>query len=176
MSDAAFRFMEAAFRVQDALFPYIDRRARRFDIRPGMTVVDYGCGPGRYTQRFSRLVGPAGKVYAVDIHELAVEAVRGRAAREGWVNVEAVLARGYDTGLPAGTADRVCALDMFFYIQQPGEFLAEIARLLKPDGLLIIDDGHQRRSTTRRKLAGSGLFTIVEDTRDHLKCRQLRPR
>ena len=112
----------------------------------------------------------------MDIHELAVEAVRQRAEREGWGNVEAVLARGYDTGLPAGTADRVCALDMFFYIQEPKTFLAEIARILKPDGLLIIDDGHQSRPTTRRKLAESGLFTTVEETRDHLKCRPLPPR
>jgi len=176
MSDASFRFMEAAFRVQDALFPYIDRRVRRFDIRPGMTVVDYGCGPGRYTQRFSRLVGPVGKVFAVDIHELAIEALRRRAGREGWANVEAVLARGYDTGLPAGIADRVCALDMFFYIREPTVFLAEITRLLKPDGLLILDDGHQSRPTTRRKLAASGLFTTVEETRDHLKCRRITPR
>jgi len=172
MSDASFRIMEALFAIQDTLFPYIDRRARLFGIEAGMTVVDYGCGPGRYTVRFARLAGPSGRVYALDIQELAVEAVRRRCAREGLGNVEAVLVRGYDSGLPAGIADRVCAIDMFFAVRRPGDFLAEVARLLKPDGLLILDDGHQSRATTRRKLAASGLFETAEETRDHLECRK----
>jgi cyclopropane fatty-acyl-phospholipid synthase-like methyltransferase len=171
MSDVSFRLMEAAFKVQDTLFPYIDRRVRGFGIEAGMTVVDYGCGPGRYTVRFARLVGPSGRVYALDVQELAVEAVSRRVEREGLANVEAVLLRGYDSGLPAGIADRVCAIDMFFAVRRPGEFLAEAVRLLAPGGLLILDDGHQTRATTHRKLAASGLVEIVEETRDHLKCR-----
>jgi len=55
--------------------------------------------------------------------------VRRRAVREGLGNVEAVLVRGYDSGLPAGIADRVCAIDMFFSVRRPGEFLSETARL-----------------------------------------------
>jgi ubiquinone/menaquinone biosynthesis C-methylase UbiE len=172
MSDASFRFMEAAFRVQDTLFPYIDRRVRRFGIDAGMTVVDYGCGPGRYTSRLARLVGPAGRVLALDVQELAVEAVRRRSVREGLGNVEAILVRGYDSGLPGGIADRVCAIDMFFAVRRPSDFLTEVARLLKPAGLLILDDGHQSRATTRGKLAACGLFQTVEETRDHLKCRK----
>jgi len=39
----------------------------------GMTVVDYGCGPGRYSIKFAEIVGNQGLVYAVDIHELAIE-------------------------------------------------------------------------------------------------------
>ena len=172
MSNASFRVMEALFNIQDALFPYIDRRVRLFGIEPGMTVVDYGCGPGRYTVRFARLAGPSGKVYALDIQELAIETVRRRCAREGLGNVEAVLVRGYDSGLPGGIADRICAIDMFFAVRRPLDFLAEVARLLAPNGLLILDDGHQSRATTRRKLAASGLFETAEQTRDHLECRK----
>jgi ubiquinone/menaquinone biosynthesis C-methylase UbiE len=175
MSSASFRVMVALFKIQDALFPYIDRRVKMFGIEAGMTVVDYGCGPGRYTVRFARLVGPAGRVYALDVQELAVEAVRRRAAREGLANVEAVLARGYDSGLPAGITDRVCAIDMFFFVRRPNDFLAEAARLLAPEGLLILDDGHQARTVTRRKLAASGLFETIEETRDHLKCKKRSP-
>jgi ubiquinone/menaquinone biosynthesis C-methylase UbiE len=181
MSDASFRIMEALFNIQDALtalaspiglFPYIDQRIRGFGIEAGMTVVDYGCGPGRYTVGFARLAGPSGRVYALDIQDLAVEAVRRRCARDGLGNVVPVLVRGYDSGLPGGLADRVCAIDMFFSVRRPGDFLAEVARLLKPEGLLILDDGHQSRATTRRKLEASGLFETIEETRDHLKCRK----
>jgi cyclopropane fatty-acyl-phospholipid synthase-like methyltransferase len=172
MSDLAFRLMIAVFRLLDTFFPYIDRRVRSFGLAPGMTVVDYGCGPGRYSLRFARLVGESGKVYAVDIHELAVEAVRRLRAQHGLANLEAVLARGYDTGLPPALADRVCAIDMFFSVRDPGAFLAEIDRLLKPEGLLLLDDGHQSRAATRAKLAASGRFEVLEETRDHLTCRK----
>jgi len=172
MSNLAFRLMQAAFRVQDLLLPYIERRVSGFGLEQGMTVVDYGCGPGRYTRRFARLVGDAGKVYAVDVQELAVRAARRLAEDRHLANVEAVLARGYDSGLPARIADRVCAIDMFFGVRDPTAFLTEVSRLLKPDGLLILDDGHQSRAVTRRKLAASGLFEIAEENRDHLTCRK----
>ena len=174
MPDLAFRLMQAAFEVQDFLFPYIDRRVRGFGIERGMTVVDYGCGPGRYTVAFARLVGASGTVFAVDVQELAIHAVRRRAQAQGLAHVQAVLAGGYDTGLPSRIADRVCAIDMFFGVRDPNAFLAEVSRLLKPDGLLILDDGHQSRDATRRKLAASGLFEIAAESRDHLTCRKRR--
>ncbi len=172
MSDLSFRFMIGAFRLIDTFFPYIDRRVRGFGLLPGMTVVDYGCGPGRYSLRFARLVGESGRVFAVDIHPLAVETVRRLRARHRLPNLEAVLARGYDTGLPSAQADRVCAIDMFFSVRDPHAFLAEAARLLKPDGLLLLDDGHQSRKTTLAKLAASGRLEVVMETRDLLTCRK----
>jgi len=172
MSDAGFRLMIGLFRLLDTFFPYIDRRVRGFGLAPGMTVVDYGCGPGRYSLRFARLVGESGRVFAVDIHPLAVRSVLRLRARHGLANLEAVLARGYDTGLPAAMADRVCAIDMFFGVHDPGAFLAEVDRLLKPEGLLLLDDGHQSRAATLAKLSASGRFEVAEETRDHLTCRK----
>lgn len=172
MSDLSFRLMIAAFRLADALFPHVDRRVRGFGLAPGMTVVDYGCGPGRYSLRFAQMVGESGRVFAVDIHPLAVEAVLRLRSRHRLPNLEAVLARGYDTGLPSSIADRVCAIDMFFSVRDPSAFLAEIDRLLKPDGLLLLDDGHQSRSATLAKLAAWGRFEVAEETRDLLTCRK----
>ena len=61
MSDASFRLMILLFGILDFFYPYIDTRIQHFNIQEGMTVVDYGCGPGRYTTRFSRIVGKGGK-------------------------------------------------------------------------------------------------------------------
>jgi ubiquinone/menaquinone biosynthesis C-methylase UbiE len=60
---------------------------------------------------------------------------------------------------------------MFFIIRKPTEFLKEIRRILKPNGILIIDDGHQSRKVTKQKLNSSGMFNIIEETKDHLKCK-----
>ena len=171
MSNTSFRLMTGMFSLIDRLFPIVERRTKYFDLQPGMTAVDYGCGPGRYTLRFSKIVGETGKVFAVDIHELAVEAVEKMASGNGLKNVQAVLAHGYHTDLPSAIADRIFALDMFFGIRQPTEFLAEVKRLMKPQGLLIIDDGHQPREVTRQKILASGLWMIESETKDHLECR-----
>ena len=171
MPDMHFRFMNVCFHIIDFVYPYIDKRVRNFGIEPGMTVVDYGCGPGRYTTRFARLVGERGKVLAVDIHELAIGALKKKIERQGLANVEAVLARGYDNGLPDEVGDVVCAIDMFFLIKKPTEFLAELKRITKPDGFLVIDGGHQPRSLTKEKILQSGYWDIIEETRDHFKCK-----
>ncbi len=170
MPDLAFRMMSAIMALKDLLYPTIDKRVATFGIREGMTVVDYGCGPGRYTIRFAKLVGRNGKVYAVDIQPLAIEAVKRQMAAQGLNNVVPVLAKGYETGLPDRIADMVCALDMFFGLGEPSTFLREVHRIIKPEGVLVLDDGHQSRQTTLAKVRATGGWSVVEETRDHLKC------
>ena len=174
MSDASLRLMSLFMNVQDFLYPhYIDMRVRTFGITEGMIVVDYGCGPGRYTVRFSKLVGDKGKVYAVDIQDLAIRAVDKKIEKHNLKNVKPVLAEGYHSGLPDHVADRVTAIDMFRSVREPVVFLSEIHRITKKDGLLVIDDGHQPRKTTKEKIVSSHLWEIVKETPDHLKYRPL---
>jgi len=134
-----------------------------------MTVIDYGCGPGRYTTEFAKLVGENGQVYAVDIHELAIKEVNKKTGKLGLKNVEPILVEGYDCPLPDDTADIIFALDMFFNIKEPTEFLGELNRLTKPEGILIIDEGHEKRSKTKNKIEKSGYWTIYDETKDHMK-------
>jgi ubiquinone/menaquinone biosynthesis C-methylase UbiE len=175
-SDKSFRMMLAIFKIVDFFFPYVRKSVKKFDIENGMTVVDYGCGPGRYSIPIAEVVGIKGRVYAVDIHELALKKVQDIIRKEGIKNIQTSLAKGnddgeYNSGLNDDIADIVCAIDMFFIIKKPTEFLEEIRRILKPNGILIIDDGHQRRKVTKQKLNSSGMFNIIGETKDHLKCK-----
>jgi ubiquinone/menaquinone biosynthesis C-methylase UbiE len=81
------------------------------------------------------------------------------------------LINGYDSTLPDDIADVVCAIDMFFIIKEPAAFLGELRRIVKKDGRLVVDDGHQPRSETKNKILDSGFWDIVEETKDHLKCK-----
>lgn len=54
-------------------------------VKPGMSGLDFGCGPGRYSIPAARIVGREGAVYAVDLHQLAVTMV-DRAAKKGRSN------------------------------------------------------------------------------------------
>ena len=171
----AFRLMSFVMVLQDFFKPGTDRRVATFGIRENMTVVDYGCGPGRYAVRFAKLTGKNGKVYALDVHPLAIQAVRRKMEREGLSNILPVLAEGYHSAIPDRCADLVVALDLFFGVADPSAFLAEIHRITKTDGFLIIDDGHQPRKTTLEKIKASGKWEIIVDAADHLKCRPIHP-
>ena len=168
IGDTAFRGMAAWFRIADRFFPKADRLSG-FGIRDGETVVDYGCGPGRYVEEASRRVGPSGTVYAVDIHELAVRAVEEKIRAAGLSNVVPVLAEGYSCGVPGAAADRLWALDMFHMVSDPKALLAELRRIAKDGAVLILEDGHQSRRKTRRKLSSFPGWKIESEERRHVR-------
>jgi ubiquinone/menaquinone biosynthesis C-methylase UbiE len=175
MPDLEFRAMSAMMALLERFRPIARRRVSTFGIEPGMVVVDYGCGPGRYTVALSEAVAETGRVYAVDIHPLAIEAVRRKSAAHALTNVTAQPVDGYASGLADHLADAVCALDMFFAVREPTTLLRELWRITKPTGRLILDDGHAPRSSTHAKLRAAGMWRIVEEQRDHLTCVPVHP-
>jgi len=127
-----------------------------------MKVADYGCGPGSFTIPAAEIVGDGGRVYAIDIHPLAISSVRGRTSNKGLRNVEAILVRGYDTGIEASSIDRVLLIDTIHRIEDTGALCREIHRMLKPDGLLFMHKGHMPMSEQKEILTKTGLFRITE--------------
>ncbi len=59
---------------------------------------------------------------------------------------------------------------MFFLVKDPTALLGEIHRILRLDGLLILDDGHKSRKSTLEKLNQAGNWEIKEAGQDHLRC------
>jgi len=165
LSSRSFKAMRIAMTIIDHVHPYVQKKADLFGIKRGMTVVDYGCGPGRYSVEFARLVGENGKVLAVDLVELALRETEERAAKRGCKNIQTYLAQGYNSGIASNSADIVFAIDMFHFIQNPDVFLKELYRIAKDDGLLILSGGHQTRAAIKSKIAESGLWTISADNK-----------
>jgi ubiquinone/menaquinone biosynthesis C-methylase UbiE len=169
----AFRMMDFVMKIHD-LFKKPQGLLDEFGIKEGDTVVDYGCGPARFIAKAAALVGPEGRVYAADVHELAIGAVRKTIGKYGLKNVEPVLIEGYDSRIPDGAADVVYALDMFHMIAAPDGLLAELRRITKPDGFLFIDDGHQPRKETKEKIAASGRWELTTEKERYLKYRPVK--
>lgn len=160
MPGLMFSGMALFFRIRDLLKP--PRRVLQpIGLKPGMTVVDYGCGPGSYTLAAAAIVGPAGKVYGVDIHPLAVAAVRKKAARRGLTQVEAVQVDGYNTGIPARSVDCVLLMDMIHMVPERAALLAEVQRVLKPKGVAYIQVHHASPDAIRADVTCGGLFTVT---------------
>ncbi|NCC99082.1 MAG: class I SAM-dependent methyltransferase [Bacteroidia bacterium] len=168
----AFRLMAFVMKVMD-IMGYYDKNFKTLGLQKGQTVIDYGCGPARYTLRIAKAIGKNGQLIATDIHPLAIKRVARKIKKYGLSNTKAVLSKGYSCPLNEHIADVVLALDMFHMIQDTNALLKEFARLVKPSGVVIIEDGHQPREQTKAKIISSGFFKIIEETKEHVKCKVL---
>ena len=171
MPDRAFKVMAFIFTIADK-FKSPDKKLDPFNIQRGQTVIDYGCGTGRYLKRASELVGETGIVYAVDIHELAIKSADQIIKKHDLMNVHPVLAGGKSVDIPSDTADLIYAIDMFHMVKDPKGFLKELDRITKPGGILYLGDGHQPRAATKQKVRDSGCWEILEEAKTFIKFRR----
>ncbi len=165
----AFRIMAFMFNVVDFVKSR-DKKLDPFNLQKGQIVVDYGSGTGRYLPQASGLVGDDGLVYAVDIHELAVKSAFRTIKKRNLKNVRPVLTDGKIVDILSHTADIIYALDMFHMVKNTHLFLQELNRIIKPGGILFLEDGHQPRTLTKEKVLNSGCWNILEETRSFIKC------
>ncbi len=165
-----FRLMSIALAIRDIFFP-IGKRLDQFGIDKGFIVVDFGCGPGSYAEQTSQLVGDGGKVFAVDVHPLAIKSIKERGRRKNLKNLVPVLSTGYPVDIDSHSADVIYALDMFHHVKDDRGFLKELHRLLKPGGTLFIESGHQPLNDAKQKIAKSDCWAIIKEESNMLKCR-----
>jgi ubiquinone/menaquinone biosynthesis C-methylase UbiE len=110
-------------------------------IAEGTTVADIGAGGGWFTMRLARRVGRSGRVYAVDVQSLMIEAIQRRVQREGLTNVTPVQGDSDDPKLPADArTDAVLIVDAFHEMADPVPMLKNLARTLKSQGRIGIID------------------------------------
>jgi ubiquinone/menaquinone biosynthesis C-methylase UbiE len=144
----------------------------RAGIRPGMRVLDAGCGPGRVTVPASALVGPSGRVVAVDIQRGMLEKLRDRVETKGLANVELVLTGLGDGKLPAEMFDVALLVTVLGEIPDRRAALREIRRSLRPGGVLsvteVLPDPHYQRVSRVRRLAGETGFRELSIIREWL--------
>jgi SAM-dependent methyltransferase len=104
-------------------------------LRPGMRLLDSGCGPGPITLGLAATVAP-GHVIGVDLDPERIEMARAAAAREGCANVTFEVANIYDLPFPDSTFDAVFQKSVFIHLPDPTSAAKELFRVLKPSGLL----------------------------------------
>jgi ubiquinone/menaquinone biosynthesis C-methylase UbiE len=116
-------------------------------LEPGMAIADVGAGLGAWTLRLSQRTGPAGRVYATDIDEVALTALRTFFAREQLSNVTVLVGAAGATNLPAGCCDAILLRNVFHYVTEPDAMIRSLAASLKPGGRLAIVDYPPRPTT-----------------------------
>lgn len=127
---------------------FIDNRLRRLlhdpdrilgpYVRPGMTVVDFGCGMGLFAIAMAKLVGDAGRVIAVDLQPRML-AVLGRRARQAGVAERIRLHRCEPTSIGVtDTIDFALAFYSAHEVPDRRALLREMHGFLRPAGALLV--------------------------------------
>jgi arsenite methyltransferase len=114
---------------------------RHAALKPGEIVLDVGCGAGLDSLLAARAVGPSGRVIGLDLLEEMCE--RGRthakeAGVDGWT--EFVQGEMEDIPLPDASVDVVISNGVINLSPRKSRVLAEIRRVLRPDGRLSVAD------------------------------------
>jgi ubiquinone/menaquinone biosynthesis C-methylase UbiE len=157
-SNLDFRLMSLSYKFRDFIKPRM-RVLDQVGIEEGFHVLDYGCGSGSYIVALAELVGKSGKIYALDIHPLAIQAVRRIAAKKGITNVQTILS-DCQTGLPSNSVDVVLLYDILHNLEEPGRVLAELHRVLRTKGILSLSDHHLKEEEIISQVTGGGLFKL----------------
>jgi ubiquinone/menaquinone biosynthesis C-methylase UbiE len=140
-----------------------------FRLQKGSVVVDYGCGPGRYIRKAAGQVGPNGHVYAADIHPMAIDLVKQKIDKYRLTNVTPVLLGDNPGIIPDRSADVIYAMDMFHQVEDPAAFLDGIHRIVKPKGVLFLEDGHQPRSQSLEKIRRSERWRVARENKQWME-------
>ena len=109
-------------------------------LRDNMRVADFGCGHGYFSLPLASLVNQ-GKVYALDVMEEALEAVKSRAELEGVSNIETIhcnLEISAGSKLTEDSIDLVLLANILFQSQKKSAILKEAKRILKKGGQLVL--------------------------------------
>jgi ubiquinone/menaquinone biosynthesis C-methylase UbiE len=115
-----------------------ERLLAAIGLGPGLRMADVGCGPGFYALPAARIVGPAGRVHALDLQEPMLARVRERAAAEGLANVAAALSEESRLPLADGSVDLVLVANVLHEAADRRAFLREILRVLAPGGRVAV--------------------------------------
>jgi ubiquinone/menaquinone biosynthesis C-methylase UbiE len=104
-------------------------------LRPGMKLLDCGCGPGSITAGLARLVTP-GQVIGVDISPREIERAGILAAGQGVTNVQFELGSAYELPFEEGEFDAVYSNALLDHLRDPVAALSEMRRVVRPGGVV----------------------------------------
>ncbi|MEV8531956.1 methyltransferase domain-containing protein [Streptomyces sp. NPDC051211] len=109
------------------------------ELRPGLSVLDVGCGPGTITADLAERVAP-GRVVAVDAAADVVAQARAYAAERGLTNIEFATADVHALDFPDDSFDVVHAHQVLQHVGDPVQALREMRRVCRPGGIVAARD------------------------------------
>ncbi len=131
-------------------------------LRPGMRVLDVGCGAGDVSFLAARLTGPDGHITGVDRAAEAVERARARAEDATLTNIRFVAGEAEHLELDA-PVDAVVGRLVLMYNPDAAGLLRRLRRLLVPGGLMTFQEFDMTRTASEPTCA------LFEQTMDRVR-------
>jgi len=112
------------------------------DLRPNMMAADFGCGSGGFTIPLAERL-EEGLVYALDVQEAPLSALKGRSLSENITNIRFIrcnLEKPKSSTIPDSSLDLVLISNVLFQIEDKNAIMSEAERVLKKEGKLLVVD------------------------------------
>jgi ubiquinone/menaquinone biosynthesis C-methylase UbiE len=111
-------------------------------LHPGEHVLDIGTGPGFEPFELATVLGPTGRLYAIDTSDVMLQLSRQRCADQPWVEFQSADA----SKLPFddATLDAAVVVQVYEYVEDVAAALAELRRVLRPGGRAVVIDSDWR--------------------------------
>jgi ubiquinone/menaquinone biosynthesis C-methylase UbiE len=127
--------------LNNVFAPYSERFLKRAGIKPGMQVLDVGCGTGNMSCKIAELVGTTGQVVGIDISEEQLIIAREQAKQKSLTNISFVQAAAENVLSLNRKFDLVYCRALLIHVEQPFDVLKDMYASLKPGGILACEDG-----------------------------------
>jgi len=127
-------------------------------VRDGMVVLEPGCGMGYFTLPLARMVGPDGRVVAVELQNKMLSVLKRRACKAELIDIielRQTVADGLAVEDLSGEVDFAVAIHLVHEIPDKGAFFAQIWKALKPGGKLLVVEpkGHVSLNSFKQTVA-----------------------
>ena len=148
------------------------------EVRLGERIADLGCGPGYFTLLLAEAVGPAGKVWGIDIEPAMLARLRQHIQHRKIQNILPVQCSEDDPALPAAEVDTIFIVNTYHHFSYRPVYVSKLKRALAPEGRIVIIDFVPKsreergfgprlemqlsRSTVDAELATSGFYPAAE--------------
>ena len=113
---------------------------RRAGITVGTSVVDAGAGPGFCSLDLAEIVGPQGRVHALERSEHFLSHLNETAVRRGLDNIDTANLDLVTDPLPVEGADAFWIRWVLAFVSDPAAVLAKLSATLRPGGVAVIHE------------------------------------
>jgi ubiquinone/menaquinone biosynthesis C-methylase UbiE len=143
-------------------------------IREGMTVVEPGPGMGFFTLELARLVGPSGRVVALDLQSKMLDRLKRRLAKAGLLErVNVRLVQPHSMGLAdlTNSVDFVLAFAVVHEMPSASSFFTELSRSLKSGAFILLAEpaGHVKAALWDSELEAANQAGFIVADRPRIR-------